>query len=147
MTESVEVAVDDSMKVDGTETFASPDDIFKAGKEEGVKLPKPKGMSAQLIVFPIVKVHDILADNSGYEGWRVTEDEKQYWTYLAEFAMENLPMKYLLPLIMFGGLAVIEARKFMGYQRWAKAHNAPTNDPTRNPTHENAPPGPPTGAI
>jgi len=125
---STGVPVSPSFAATGSEEFYTGADLFEEkpktpNADEG-KMPQFKGtINNQLLVYPVVRVHGILADRTGYEGWRVNEEEKAYWGYLADFAIQNLPMKYLVPIVMLMGLAVIEAGKVAGWMTWQAQQN------------------------
>jgi hypothetical protein len=112
------VAVDPKIGVAGDEEFYTGADLFSKedlkAQTDAVEGAKKGKINAQLLVFPIKQVHALIADRTGYDGFRVQPEEEAYWTYLAEFAIDNLPTKYLIPIVMLGGLAVLEARKVAG---------------------------------
>jgi hypothetical protein len=147
------------------EQFSNGDDIWGDDEEAEPESdgsgdePKPKkklkfsfkagSVKEALIVYPIKKIHDQAANATGYEGWRVTAEEEQYWNYLAGFAIENFPIEYLAPLVMLMGLAVIESTKFIGFNQWRKDH--PPNSSHSSPetpadTGPAEPSGPTLGA-
>lgn len=135
------------------DVFATPESFGKSHAEtvrsEANVAAKKMRIPANLLVFPIKKLHSLAAHRTGWSGWELDDEERQYWTTLANYFIGKYEgdIEKLELVVAGGGLLVCYATKYTEYEDWAEVHgehaevkdNAPPEGALRSPNTESDP--------
>ena len=119
---------DISQPIDASEPekdFAAPPDpidelrdSFGEGEEDKDstdKMPEATVLAlSDMIVYGLDILHDEIADAYNYEPMRLSDKEKEMWTYCLKQVVPYLPIKYAVLVVTAIILSLAEGRKFIG---------------------------------
>jgi hypothetical protein len=89
-------------------------------REEREEISRANLDAAVALVSLVGYIHGVLATKTGYEGWRLTPEEKEVWQTVLAYFSKYLPGKNLPVYVALLNLAVIEGGKFVGYVEYRR---------------------------
>ena len=78
----------------------------------------------------VVYVHESLTLLTEYEGWTLSEADKELWENVLKFLLKDIHIEHLPQIIAIIGLALMESTKVFGYMRWKKSSTIGNEVPT-----------------
>jgi hypothetical protein len=84
--------------------------------------------AAEALLVVIVLLHTTIAKKTGYQEFRLDDDEKDAWRNLLGYLVKYLPIKDLPLIGAIAAIIMIEGGKILGFMGWRKK-NAPDSSP------------------
>jgi hypothetical protein len=98
-------------------------------KEEAQAQTQGGKDAAEALLVVIVLLHSSVAKKTGYQDFRLDDEEKDAWRNLLGYLVKYLPIKDLPLIGAIAAIIMIEGGKLMGLMDWRKKHSAPDNSP------------------
>lgn len=107
-----DVKVDAALAATGTETFYDGKGLFEPKAEKPGEKTEPGGMSPHLLTYPFIAIFDLAAKIRQYDGWKLNEDEKEYFNTLSAYLLKRFSKVEDLDLyVAIAGIAAMMVKK------------------------------------
>ena len=128
-----------SLPTSEPEEFAPPPNLDEiAAQYEPPPAPHPESeipsevltSAAKMFTYGVAVLHARVADVTQYQDFRLTEEEKEMWDYMAKELIPHLPLKYAMLIMVGFALTMSEGTKIAGFLRYQQALKAQSREPT-----------------